>query len=240
MNKILCCFKNRNKDTSFEIYKIIKYKNIKLLLNCNIIDIYNFVYNKMTHDDYIYLNLDQDFLLESYNSLLNLHKNNNLTVNKIFKNLFTKFLYFYSNNNNLIFNLIIKNNKLFDTNLWLKLILDSELNNDINAVNITSELIKHNIIYPYKPIKFHNLEYNIIEYILIGKIDIKLNKLYHHRFLNYEYIEKFLIMNWSNLLFNKNFINVLYDLDNCDSQNYILKILNLIHKLETENIWLYY
>jgi hypothetical protein len=245
MIDIFCCFKKKiynkienNNDNIKKIHILLKNRNYLAISNEDLYDIYVFIYKTMTIDDFISYKIRDIFIINLYESIYLKYvtiKGKNLKyVNRIFSKLITLYLFYSSNNLIISTNFLINNNHLFDINLWLSLFLDPKNKNDEHYLFISLFLIKNNIINPNLQIIFYNLNYNLIEYLIIGKITFDKNNIIMVRFIDIDLITKFIkeLISLNKLFINDYFfdvINQIYTFDNIDV-TFIENIISLIKK----------
>ena len=245
MIDIFCCFKKKiynkienNDDNVKKIHILLKNRNYLAISNEDLYDIYVYIYKTMTIDDFISYKIRDIFIINLYESIYLKYvtiKGKNLKyVNRIFSKLITLYLFYSSNNLIISTNFLINNNHLFDINLWLSLFLDPKNKNDEHYLFISLFLIKNNIINPNLQIIFYNLNYNLIEYLIIGKITFDKNNIIMVRFIDIDLITKFIkeLISLNKLFINDYFfdvINQIYTFDNIDIA-FIENIISLIKK----------
>ena len=246
MIDIFCCFKKKiynkienNDDNLKKIHILFKNRNYLAISNEDLYDIYIFIYKIMTINDFITYKIRDIFIINLYESIYLKYqtiKGKKLKyVSRIFSKLITLYLFYSSNNLIISTNFLINNNHLFDIHLWLSLLLDPKNNNDEHYLFISLFLIKNNIIDPNLQIIFYNLNYNFIEYLIIGKITVdKNNNIIMIRFIDIDLITKFIkeLISLNKLFINDYFfdvINQIYTFDNIDIA-FIENIISLIKK----------
>ena len=235
-----CIPKNKieptNSDTISDInYKISKYfieKNHIELLNISIIHIYNFICN-ITPTDFIQLNLNDSFIINFYKeSSKNIDTDSKRFLTGIITKIITLYVFFYDCIDVVTF--LIDKKYLFDYNLWIHLLLNPDYDDDINKINRSLLLARYRILPVYKTITFYNVQLNIFELIIIGKMkfDVSSNKLIWIRFFDTNVIHKFIIQLKTNITIQNTtpIIKSLETINTTDIKNieYINMIKNIL------------
>jgi len=198
---------------SKSIINLIKNEDYNGLSKLNFNDINNALI-ELSSKNLEELNIKEEFTINYYN---NIKTEDQINI----KRLITIQLFFSKNITNEM--IIFINNKiwLFDSIIWLELILDSKLDNDMDKINNTIKLNKLKILDIFKLINYANCNYSMFEFIILGKLDNVNSHLKHIRFFNKESIIK--LIDQSNACINNNIslLNILNELkkkDNIDTE----------------------
>lgn len=221
-----------NSNNNYRIYHLFKeqdYRNLSKIDTRSILD----VVDKLTPNDFIKLKLSEDFIINLYEQINS--KKDNQELNSIVSRLVTLYLFFEFNNTTKIINFLTKKRDLFDTLLWVSLILDPIYGEDGYRILITSQLAYNQILPIYRPIKYLNLEYTIFEYILLGKMTIKNDGkafLCYNRFFELGPIIKFISQFNTNIYPHERIINTLHNMMNYNMIDhfYIITVINTLEK----------
>jgi hypothetical protein len=213
INILLCCYTDYNyeiinnsfydnemDDTDDIITNLFYDNDYEKLSEIKISLVYNYVINKITFKKFIDFGLDTTFIINYWNLNNNLAGNEFNYVGEIITKLITFNIFNQLEIEPELLPLIKKHN-LFNLKLFMELLLNPDYNYDEDQIKLVIFLVKNDIINLYTNLIFYDLNYNIIELILLGKVRIDNNKVVFVRhFHNKESIEQLLKLSKTNFL----------------------------------------
>lgn len=255
--KKLCCCLDSPEDDGYRLIEdtpsinqtikefIIK-QDYNSLSQIEINDLFHYICNMNSIDHIVSWKLKDYFIIGLYKSLCESNKSSKLKlnyVNFIISRLVTTFLFFNKNYGSTeskgtssvgpsFLNFISSKKELVDYKLWLDLLLNPKYLDDKTQIANTIYLAKNNLIPIYKPIKYYNLEYNIFELVLLGKMewDPNIEGLSWVRFFELESIINFINQLNTKLFIDNLLINGLNEMSKYEQidKKYIDSVLNLL------------
>ncbi len=200
--KKLCCFgtnsvENNNYDyhelqnvdvkcpINKKIYNLLNYHDYNELTYFEIYDLYLYI-NDSTPFDFIRWNLKEYWIIELHKKLIEKSIQDLEYTNKIISKLITYFFFFNNEHNQTCINFLIFRKDLFDFNLWISLLINPDYNRDKIILEKTAYLYHNNYINIFDSFKYYNLDYNLFEIIMLGKMvfDQEKNKLFWVKFFD--------------------------------------------------------
>ncbi len=223
-------------------------QNYTELSKINIENVHDYIYNILSIDHFINWSIQGNFIIKYYecliNNIENKDSNKRSLINAVVSKLITLFMFFNTEYNLNDYISFLKTNKfLFNSNLWLELLLNpyydsfhSDLKTFDNVkLNVTLQLAKNIILPLYQPIQYYNLDYNMFEYIILGKTTVNIidnNKVVcFNRFFDLESIKYFISQVYSGIFINQKLVNSLNYINNVDSKELSLLYVDTVIKL---------
>jgi hypothetical protein len=237
-----------------QINKLFINQDYLQLSQISIGDVYNYVNNNLSIDDFINWKLKNIFLIQYHNALLlTLKQTKQYTyinlqyLENCISKLITLFLFFETDYNINEYISFLKNKKhLFNSELWLDLLINpiyeqyNGYHTDNTKLQLTTCLAKNIIIPLYQPIQYFNLNHNMFEYIILGKMyplptlspttNSNEPMLYFCRFFDLDSIKEFVSQVYSGIFINQKLVNELTNiiLNNDLEKVYVDSVIKLL------------
>lgn len=216
LQKLCFCKKNTTEyllieqnNKQINIINSVKKEKINMLMDISINELAYF-FTSLTVDRFLFLNIGSTFIINFHNQYRVICSEEELVLlNKIISKLVTFYLFLNPKYNIDLVMFLSTRKHLFNVKLWTTLLMDPNYHNDSDRLFTTAYLHRHRIIDLFEPNNYCNLECNLFELILFGKIKqsnnpinnnyIILNfepfnndKLYWYRFFDMTTIIKFI------------------------------------------------
>ena len=190
--KKLCCFITDKEENDIYHYHELQNVNAKCPINKKIYDLLNYHdYNELQYFDiqdlYLYINdstpydfsrwnLKEYWIIELHKKLLQKSIQQVEYIDKIISKLITYFFFFNYEYNQTCINFLMFRKDLFNFNLWIDLLISPDYNHDRVILEKTAYLHTNKFFNIFDPFKYYNLDYNLLELILLGKMILNQEK----------------------------------------------------------------
>jgi hypothetical protein len=233
--KKLCCFNTDNEKNNYYHYHELQNIDVKCQINKKIYDLLNFhdfdelnyfkVYDlylyirDSTAFDFVRWNLKEYWIIELHKKLLEQSPKHVEYIDNLISKLITYFFFFNYEHNQTCINFLMFRKDLFNFNLWIDLLICPDYNHDRIILEKTAFLHSNKFFNIFDQFKYYNLDYNLFELILLGKMELNQEK-------TQLFWIKFFDLNAVLFFIDKLNITLLVD-------NYLLKSFEILLKSDT-------